>query len=72
MLRIPVHLPGIRCGGDLRERCHGAIRLALFEVAFICASVGPRGRELAAGLNKYAGYFARGVTALLTGYLASR
>uniref|UniRef100_UPI0037043A50 hypothetical protein n=1 Tax=Bradyrhizobium guangxiense TaxID=1325115 RepID=UPI0037043A50 len=28
--------------------------------------------RLAAGLNKYAGYFARGVTALLTGYLASR
>jgi MFS family permease len=34
--------------------------------------VGPKGRGLAVGLNEFAGYFAVGVTAFLTGYLASR
>jgi MFS family permease len=34
--------------------------------------VGPKGRGLAVGLNEFAGYFAVGLTALLTGYLASR
>jgi len=34
--------------------------------------VGPRSRGLAVGLNEFAGYFAVGVTAFLTGYLASR
>lgn len=34
--------------------------------------VGPNGRGLAVGLNEFAGYFAVGVTAFLTGYLASR
>lgn len=34
--------------------------------------VGPKSRGLAVGLNEFAGYFAVGVTALLTGYLASR
>ena len=34
--------------------------------------VGPRGRGLAVGLNEFAGYFAVGATAFLTGYLASR
>ncbi|MCK1712016.1 MULTISPECIES: MFS transporter [unclassified Bradyrhizobium] len=33
--------------------------------------VGPRSRGLAAGLNEFAGYLAVGVTAFLTGYLAS-
>jgi MFS family permease len=33
--------------------------------------VGPRGRGLAVGLNEFAGYLAVGLTALLTGYLAS-
>lgn len=33
---------------------------------------GPRGRGLAVGLNEFAGYFAVGATAFLTGYLASR
>jgi predicted MFS family arabinose efflux permease len=33
--------------------------------------VGPRGRGLAVGLNKFAGYLAVGLTALVTGYLAS-
>ena len=33
--------------------------------------VGPRGRGLAVGLNEFAGYFAVGLTALATGYLAS-
>ncbi|GLQ90764.1 MFS transporter [Dyella flagellata] len=33
---------------------------------------GPKGRGLAVGLNEFAGYFAVGVTAFLTGYLASR
>lgn len=33
--------------------------------------VGPKGRGLAVGLNEFAGYFAVGATALLTGYLAS-
>lgn len=33
--------------------------------------VGPRSRGLAVGLNEFAGYLAVGVTALLTGYLAS-
>ncbi|KVN40101.1 MFS transporter [Burkholderia pyrrocinia] len=33
---------------------------------------GPRGRGLAVGLNEFAGYFAVGLTAFLTGYLASR
>ena len=33
--------------------------------------VGPRGRGLAVGLNEFAGYLAVGVTAFLTGYLAS-
>jgi len=32
----------------------------------------PRSRGLAVGLNEFAGYFAVGVTAFLTGYLASR
>jgi MFS family permease len=34
--------------------------------------VGPKGRGLAVGLNEFAGYFAVGVTALLTGYLAGQ
>lgn len=34
--------------------------------------VGPKGRGLAVGLNEFAGYLAVGVTAFLTGYLASR
>jgi MFS family permease len=33
--------------------------------------VGPRGRGLAVGLNEFAGYLAVGLTALVTGYLAS-
>jgi MFS family permease len=33
--------------------------------------VGPRSRGLAVGLNEFAGYFAVGVTAFLTGYIAS-
>ena len=33
--------------------------------------VGPRGRGLAVGLNEFAGYLAVGLTALLTGYIAS-
>jgi MFS family permease len=32
--------------------------------------VGPKGRGMAVGLNEFAGYFAVGVTAFLTGYLA--
>ncbi len=34
--------------------------------------VGPKGRGLAVGLNEFAGYFALGATAFITGYLASR
>lgn len=34
--------------------------------------VGPRSRGFAVGLNEFAGYLAVGVTAFLTGYLASR
>ncbi len=34
--------------------------------------VGPRSRGLAVGLNEFAGYLAVGVTAFLTGYLASQ
>ncbi|WP_322027426.1 MFS transporter [Burkholderia sp. BCC1977] len=34
--------------------------------------VGPKRRGLAVGLNEFAGYFAVGLTAFLTGYLASR
>ncbi|GGF03142.1 MFS transporter [Aliidongia dinghuensis] len=34
--------------------------------------VGPKDRGLAVGLNEFAGYFAVGATAFLTGYLASR
>src|SRR5207237_3133663 len=34
--------------------------------------VGPKSRGLAVRLNEFAGYFAVGVTAFLTGYLASR
>jgi MFS family permease len=34
--------------------------------------VGPKGRGLAVGLNEFAGYLSVGVTAFLTGYLASR
>jgi MFS family permease len=34
--------------------------------------VGPKGRGLAVGLNEFAGYLAVGLTAYLTGYLASR
>jgi MFS family permease len=34
--------------------------------------VGPKGRGMAVGLNEFAGYFAVGVTAFLTGYLAAR
>src|SRR5438445_10409687 len=34
--------------------------------------VGPNSRGLAVGLNEFAGYLAVGVTAFLTGYLASR
>ena len=34
--------------------------------------VGPKSRGLAVGLNEFAGYFAVGVTAFLTGYLASQ
>jgi MFS family permease len=34
--------------------------------------VGPKGRGLAVGLNEFAGYFALGTTAYLTGYIASR
>ncbi len=34
--------------------------------------VGPKSRGLAVGLNEFAGYIAVGVTAFLTGYLASR
>ncbi len=33
--------------------------------------VGPRGRGLAVGLNEFAGYLAVGLTAFLTGYIAS-
>src|SRR3712207_2102448 len=33
--------------------------------------VGPRGRGLAVGLNEFAGYLAVGITAFLTGYVAS-
>ncbi|HLZ01751.1 MAG TPA: MFS transporter [Bradyrhizobium sp.] len=33
--------------------------------------VGPKSRGLAVGLNEFAGYFAVGVTAFLTGYIAS-
>lgn len=34
--------------------------------------VGPKSRGLAVGLNEFAGYFALGLTALATGYLAAR
>ncbi|CAN7765151.1 MFS transporter [Mesorhizobium sp. LjNodule214] len=34
--------------------------------------VGPKGRGLAVGLNEFAGYFAVGITAFLTGYLAGQ
>jgi MFS family permease len=34
--------------------------------------VGPKSRGLAVGLNEFAGYFSVGVTAFLTGYIASR
>src|SRR5438105_3665696 len=34
--------------------------------------VGPKSRGLAIGLNEFAGYLAVGITAFLTGYLASR
>ncbi|WP_042776233.1 MFS transporter, partial [Sinorhizobium fredii] len=34
--------------------------------------VGPKGRGFAVGLNEFAGYVAVGLTAFLTGYLASR
>jgi MFS family permease len=34
--------------------------------------VGPRSRGLAVGLNEFAGYFAVGLTALATGYIAAR
>jgi MFS family permease len=34
--------------------------------------VGPKARGLAVGLNEFAGYFALGATAFVTGYLASR
>ncbi len=34
--------------------------------------VGPRSRGLAVGLNEFAGYLAVGITAFLTGYIASR
>ena len=34
--------------------------------------VGPKSRGLAVGLNEFAGYLAVGVTAFLTGYLASQ
>jgi MFS family permease len=34
--------------------------------------VGPKNRGLAVGLNEFAGYFTVGLTAFLTGYLASR
>ncbi len=34
--------------------------------------VGPKSRGLAVGLNEFAGYFAVGMTAFLTGYIASR
>ena len=34
--------------------------------------VGPKSRGLAVGLNEFAGYLAVGITAFLTGYLASR
>ena len=34
--------------------------------------VGPKSRGLAVGLNEFAGYLAVGVTAFLTGYIASR
>lgn len=34
--------------------------------------VGPKGRGLAVGLNEFAGYLSLGLTAFLTGYLASR
>lgn len=34
--------------------------------------VGPKSRGLAVGLNEFAGYLAVGMTALLTGYIASR
>ena len=34
--------------------------------------VGPKGRGMAVGLNEFAGYFAVGVTAFLTGYLAGQ
>lgn len=34
--------------------------------------VGPKGRGLAVGLNEFAGYFAVGLTAFLSGYLAGR
>ena len=34
--------------------------------------VGPKSRGLAVGLNEFAGYFALGLTALTTGYLAAR
>jgi MFS family permease len=34
--------------------------------------VGPKSRGLAVGLNEFAGYFSLGLTAFLTGYLASR
>jgi len=34
--------------------------------------VGPKGRGLAVGLNEFAGYFAVGITAFITGWLAAR
>lgn len=34
--------------------------------------VGPKSRGLAVGLNEFAGYFAVGITAFLTGYIAAR
>src|SRR5579864_8964715 len=34
--------------------------------------VGPKGRGMAVGLNEFAGYFAVGLTAFLTGYLAGQ
>jgi predicted MFS family arabinose efflux permease len=34
--------------------------------------VGPKSRGLAVGLNEFAGYFSVGLTAFITGYLASR
>jgi MFS family permease len=52
-------------------RC-SALTRDLLTVIMKVDLVGPKSRGLAVGLNEFAGYLAVGVTAFLTGYLASR